>query len=405
MDNFGGNERNFDRLAVEYYSLFSKGYSSRDRETEYSKLPDNKKMFFYGFGVLCEWSVSASRKYDQLLFKEKQVSNVKYPTFDPTRDGSSIPTCDVDTEEYPVGIQDFLAVRFAAENFLADKKDELVVIPASVYYILVKSYWNDQNLSTVEGIWTALGILTPLDEFYLFGKALQYSSKGLRVLRLSKVRTLAKGQKIDVPLDAKGTALKNQSTGKLDDYVEWRLQGAGNLWDDIILKGNKGVVEALSSQYKNIDEFLAGAEYASKVSSDFVKYQARGGALDLTKYTTKHKVITGNRMRGEISESVFQDLEKGFKPEFSIPTSDGPRFVDNLLGNTARELKSGKISLTDAFKRQVRKDLEIIKAQGDLVDKVEWHALNGIENDALKFVRDEMTLKGVSASDFKVVVY
>ncbi len=62
------------------------------------------------------------------------------------------------------------------------------------------------------------------------------------------------------------------------------------------------------------------------------------------------------------------------------------------MGNTARELKSGKISLTDAFKRQVRKDLEIIKAQGDLVDKVEWHALNGIENDALKFVRDEMTL-------------
>ncbi len=136
-----------------------------------------------------------------------------------------------------------------------------------------------------------------------------------------------------------------------------------------------------------------------------MKYQARGGALELAKYTNKHKVITGNRMRGEISESVFQDLEKGFKPEFSIPTSDGPRFVDNLLGNTARELKSGKISLTDAFKRQVRKDLEIIKAQGDLVDKVEWHALNGIENDALKFVRDEMTLKGVSASDFKVVVY
>jgi hypothetical protein len=81
------------------------------------------------------------------------------------------------------------------------------------------------------------------------------------------------------------------------------------------------------------------------------------------------------------------------------------RETNNNKGNTARELKSGKISLTDAFKRQVRKDIEIIKAQGDLVDKVEWHALNDIDNDALKFIRDEMTLKGVSANDFKVVVY
>jgi hypothetical protein len=81
------------------------------------------------------------------------------------------------------------------------------------------------------------------------------------------------------------------------------------------------------------------------------------------------------------------------------------RETNNNKGNTARELKSGKISLTDAFKRQVRKDIEIIKAQGDLVDKVEWHALNDIDNDALKFIRDEMTLKGVSANDIKVVVY
>ncbi len=209
-------------------------------------------------------------------------------------------------------------------------------------------------------------------------------------------------------LISENTAI-NQSFDEIANDLETKVAStvntAGNLWDDIILRGNIGVVEALSSQYKNIDEFLAGAEYATKVSSDFVKYQARGGTLDLLKYTNKHKVITGNRMRGKIAETVFQDLEKGIKPDFSIPTSDGPRFVDNLLNNTARELKSGKISLTDAFKRQVRKDLEIIKAQGDLVDRVEWHALDGIDNDALKFIRDEMNLKGVNATDFKVVVY
>lgn len=217
-------------------------------------------------------------------------------------------------------------------------------------------------------------------------------------------------------IDGKAAQVAQLSTDQKnafdDQYKFWKLVDDGNatnipvnIWDDIILKGNKGITENLLSQYKNIDEYLAGTEYVSKVSSDFMKYQARGGELDLTKYTVKHKVITRNRMQGKIAEQVFIDLEKGFKPDFGIPTSDGMRYVDNLLNNTARELKSGKISLTNDFKRQVRKDLEIIKAQGDLVDKIEWHALDGIDDDALKFIREEMNLKSVSSNDFKVVVY
>ena len=151
---------------------------------------------------------------------------------------------------------------------------------------------------------------------------------------------------------------------------------------------------------------MAGTEYATKVSSDFVKYQARGGALDLAKYTTKHKVITGNRMRGKIAESVFQDLEKGIKPDFGIQTSDGVRYVDNLLNGSARELKSGKIANTADFQRQVKKDIEIIsKSLSSDVSKIEWHALDGIVDNALKFIREEMTKQGVSANSFKVVVY
>ncbi|NTE04383.1 hypothetical protein G6M26_06100 [Agrobacterium tumefaciens] len=73
----------------------------------------------------------------------------------------------------------------------------------------------------------------------------------------------------------------------MEQVFEGVVNGVKNVWDDIILNGNKGVVEALSSKYKNVDEFLVSAEYASKVSTDFVKYQARGGALDLAKYTTQ----------------------------------------------------------------------------------------------------------------------
>ncbi|WP_029285868.1 hypothetical protein [Pedobacter sp. R20-19] len=183
------------------------------------------------------------------------------------------------------------------------------------------------------------------------------------------------------------------------------VNGVKNVWDDIILNGNKGVVEALSLKYKNVDEFLVSTEYTSKVSTDFVKYQARGGALDLAKYTTKHRVITGNRMRGKIAESVFLDLEKGLKPDFGVQTSDGVRYIDNLLNGTARELKSGKITNTAEFQRQVKKDIEILVSDDELVRKIEWHALDGIDDSALKFIREQMTSKGVNPLRFKIVIY
>jgi hypothetical protein len=173
------------------------------------------------------------------------------------------------------------------------------------------------------------------------------------------------------------------------------------------VQGKKGITEALSSQYKNIDEFLASTEYAQKVSSDFVKYQAKGGLADLASYTSKHKVITQNRMTGKIAEDVFKTFESGIKPRKAIQTSDGARYVDNLLDGTAREIKSGKITLNGSdFQRQIKKDIEIIKQQlSSDVYKIEWHALDGIDDNALQFIRAEMTSQSVSPDLFKVVIY
>lgn len=77
-----------------------------------------------------------------------------------------------------------------------------------------------------------------------------------------------------------------------------------------------------------------------------------------------------------------------------------------LVNDTARELKSGKITNTAEFQRQVRKDIQIVKNQlDDQVIKIEWHALDGIDDNALKFIREEMTKVGLSADKFTVVVY
>ncbi len=58
------------------------------------------------------------------------------------------------------------------------------------------------------------------------------------------------------------------------------------------------------------------------------------------------------------------------------------------------------------FQRQVKKDIEIIaQSRSSDVSKIEWHALDGIDDNALKFIQEEMTKQGLSAKSFKVVIY
>jgi hypothetical protein len=244
MDNYGGDEKNFDRLAKEFYTLFTKGYTKDQLNSKYTTMPEGRKLYFYGFGLLCEWSISVERNYDQLIFEEKQVSNVQYRTYVPTQDGSSIPTCDVSSEEYSIGIQDFVSVRFISSNFLVNE-NEVVILPASVYYIIVKSHWNEQYYQMANASWVVIGIVSPIDEFYLLGKAMQYGTKGFRAMRLAKVKQFAKNRKIEVPLSESGTKLKDESLGKLDEYVEWNLNKTGDeledaIWDDLSNIGDAG---------------------------------------------------------------------------------------------------------------------------------------------------------------------
>jgi hypothetical protein len=252
MDNYGGEEKNFDRLAKEFYALFTKGYSKDELKTKYASIPENRRLFFYGFGLICEWSISVERKFDVMIFEEKQVSNVQYRSYIPTQDGSSLPTCDVTLEEYEIGIQELVAVRFVGDNFLV-KENEAVVLPASVYYILVKSHWNEQYYQMANASWVAIGIVTPIDEFYLLGKAIQYGTKGFRALRLTKVKFFAKTRKIEVPLNDGGVKLKEESLGKLDEYVEWSATVAGN-WQKIHTKLDNLELPNLKLKLNGLDE-------------------------------------------------------------------------------------------------------------------------------------------------------
>ncbi len=87
-----------------------------------------------------------------------------------------------------------------------------------------------------------------------------------------------------------------------------------------------------------------------------------------------------------------------------IQTSDGPRFIDNLLNGVAREIKSGYLALNSDIKKQIIRDLLILKAQIQGIDKIEWHILGGIDDKVIEFARNEMMTRSISTELFKFII-
>lgn len=72
---------------------------------------------------------------------------------------------------------------------------------------------------------------------------------------------------------------------------------------------------------------------------------------------------------GKIGERLLKLL--GGESQAGIRTSDGMRFIDQLVGRATHESKVGYISLIKSVSRQIAKDAELI-AKGR-IDSSTWH--------------------------------
>lgn len=71
----------------------------------------------------------------------------------------------------------------------------------------------------------------------------------------------------------------------------------------------------------------------------------------------------------------------------------------------AREIKSGKITLESTnFKRQIMADMAIINIGSGGINKIEWHFLEGITDDAMQYIYTEIKKNGLLGQN-KFVVY
>ena len=76
---------------------------------------------------------------------------------------------------------------------------------------------------------------------------------------------------------------------------------------------------------------------------------------------------------GKIGEAALN--RTGGRPQVRLPTSMGPRVVDNVLNGIGREAKVGRVALTKRIGRQVAKDAELVR-KGELKG-YEWHFYRG----------------------------
>ncbi|MBF7092636.1 hypothetical protein IUY40_13955 [Flavobacterium sp. ALJ2] len=86
-------------------------------------------------------------------------------------------------------------------------------------------------------------------------------------------------------------------------------------------------------------------EWADRIANRFGKYK---GLLTEEEWLQRYKTLYTNRTIGKLTEDQFELLEGGLKPKKGISTGDGKRYFDNVLEGTAREVKSGPVTLSSS---------------------------------------------------------
>ena len=82
------------------------------------------------------------------------------------------------------------------------------------------------------------------------------------------------------------------------------------------------------------------------------------------------------------------------------------RYFDNVLDGTAREVKSGPVTLSK-YKAQILKDIEILNEElAKRIDKIEWHCFDDVEKDAIeKFINENLKEKLRNKGLFTITKY
>ena len=174
----------------------------------------------------------------------------------------------------------------------------------------------------------------------------------------------------------------------------------GNLVSTISGTGDK-IKKSITDKLENINKYFDSEEWIKRVNNRFGKYK---GNLSKFDWEERYKTLYKNREIGKLTEEQFELLEGGLKPKKGISTSDGRRYFDNVLDGTAREVKSGPVTLSK-YKDQILKDIEILKQDltNGNIKNIEWHCFDGAEGVKInEFIKKEL---GSKSNLFQIIQY
>ncbi|NME72951.1 hypothetical protein [Flammeovirga aprica] len=134
------------------------------------------------------------------------------------------------------------------------EKPQVLLIPAISYHILASSYNNQKLRDGLDVLWGLVGIVTPVDEFYILGKLLKLASKAGKsslklASRLSEVKRNFRAKPVVLEETAETIALRSEDIDNvLNPYVRF-LSGRN---------GVRGITigiqdDLISSAYRYLD--------------------------------------------------------------------------------------------------------------------------------------------------------
>jgi len=186
------------------------------------------------------------------------------------------------------------------------------------------------------------------------------------------------------------------------------------IYGNLISKGKPVIRSQYDTQIKSIINKLEYSSYKNLANNALSKYKKRSNIknkLDDVAYLMRHKQLTINKMAGKVAEELVDKFLNGKilppKKAIKIPPKKR-RFPDNFHKGTLREVKSGQISMS--YKKQIDFDIEVLKKGnityiGQIIKKIEWHAVNGIDEVVLKYIQTELRSNNIQIEKFQIILY
>lgn len=194
-----GNENNLDRFYQELFELFKRSYNETEFNSIAQNTHDNNRYYFYDINknnssLICHRNVtSASQNNATINITESLYETIVVNT---AGVGSVNPCVFKNKFSYPHKLDDILVITNCGNDLSV--KQGVYVMPAFAYYLLIKAADDkliEQNLNSLFFLVTTI---TPFDEFYLLGKAMNLASKGAKTINFAKAKKLLSDAKCAV---------------------------------------------------------------------------------------------------------------------------------------------------------------------------------------------------------------